>query len=266
MDGMSLEALSAPLLEISHPFGQAAYTEAWKHRGTQHFRALPERELKAYDEDVCSLEPRDETAQAEGEGGDASHAMDGEGTGSNHTIDGEPSRLGAASEAGGASVSAVSNQSNTKGRKRSHSVALPQWMDLDQETLPRRPLIAVSHDTTRSKKVTTKLELPSQHLPQERQSVMNRPAKLDKFGSVGELTVQLRTARTVESEDVDFDALLALYSKEKEYVAKKQAMAAVIGEHASQNKGSRRSKSSGARTRARSLLVASCTINPCACS
>ena len=90
-----------------------------------------------------------------------------------------------------------------KGKKRSHSVALPQWMDLDQETLPRRNPVAVVHSTEQNKKTTKATPLTTDSIPATTdrpgtRMATKRPKNLEAFGSVGELTVQQRTSRFVD--------------------------------------------------------------------
>ncbi|KAL1514435.1 hypothetical protein AB1Y20_003534 [Prymnesium parvum] len=161
---MSLDSLAEPLREMTHAFGSSAYTEAWKHRGSELHPPPPERPLQPYDEDVYA-----------------------------------------------SACPSAAAAPPVKWKKRSHSVALPQWMDLDQETLPRHAPIAVSHDTTRSRKQSTR-----------EPALALRPSKLAAFGGVGELTVQLRTERAAESDALGFDALLSSYSEEKRVAAERR--------------------------------------------
>lgn len=89
-------------------------------------------------------------------------------------------------------------------RKRPHivkSVRLPNWMDLDQELLPYGGPVRALVDTVVKK--TTNAVMPD---------------KLDAIGGIGELAVQLRTARP----DQPYDDLLASFATATQQQAAKR--------------------------------------------
>lgn len=248
---MSLDGLAGPLAEMAHPYGSGAYAEAWRHRGSDPAAPPPHRTLTAYDDDLLGEgagERGDGDAPMGGGEREASAAELGQ-EGRVARTENEPSKK--ASKAGGQGATkageAGANGSGSKPGRRSHSVALPQWMDLDQETLPRRAPIAVSHDTSKAGKMTMKREVPlgDPASGQQAPSIAMRPSKLAEFGAVGELTVQLQTARGSESE---FSQMLSLYSQVKEQASKNKALSTMLeGQSSSRSDGeTRRSKSSGA--------------------
>ena len=92
-----------------------------------------------------------------------------------------------------------SNNSNNKRKRHgiTRSVRLPNWMDLDRDSLPHGGHVGTAL-------VDTVRQDPSQPVA--------RPRVLDDFGGVGETTVQLRTARAPDDES--FDALLSGYREQ----------------------------------------------------
>ena len=155
----ALAEIDAELAELSHPLGSIAYQKA----GTQRAEAPSGRDVLAYDDAPAPPLMDDELAKAK--------------------------QLDAAVEAQGLLYGRDKAPAEGKKRKgREGGVALPTWMDLDQETLPNAPTVGA-----RAK----------------------RPAALDAFGGVGELTVQMRTARGGLGGDRAFDALLSHHERAK---------------------------------------------------
>ena len=155
----ALAEIDAELAELSHPLGSIAYQKA----GTQRAEAPSGRDVLAYDDAPAPPLMDDELAKAK--------------------------QLDAAVEAQGLLYGRDKAPAEGKKRKgREGGVALPTWMDLDQETLPNAPTMGA-----RAK----------------------RPAALDAFGGVGELTVQMRTARGGLGGDRAFHALLSHHERAK---------------------------------------------------
>ena len=155
----ALAEIDAELAELTHPLGSIAYQKA----GTQRAEAPSGRDVLAYDDAPAPPLMDDELAKAK--------------------------QLDAAVEAQGLLYGRDKAPPEGKKRKgREGGVALPQWMDLDQETLPNAPTISA-----RAK----------------------RPPALDAFGGVGELTVQMRTTRGGLGGDRGFDALLSHHERAK---------------------------------------------------
>ena len=152
----ALAEIDAELNELTHPLGSIAYQKA----GTQ--RVEPSgRDVLAYDDAPAPPLMDDELAKAK--------------------------ELDAADESQGLLYGRDKGEGK-KRKGRDGGVALPKWMDLDQETLPNAPAMSA-----RAK----------------------RPPALDAFGGVGELTVQMRTTRGGLGGDRGFDALLSHHERAK---------------------------------------------------
>ena len=181
---MNTDLLEGAVAEIAHPFGEVAFVEPIKRRA-----ALPTRDMVAYGEDEAaagSIDKEDEEEHASGEFHEPSRT-------SNETKPGDGG-------GGGDTSSGAKKRKKSGDGKRSivKSVRLPNWMDLDQESMPNggQPVAVV--DTRR----------------QEEGKPVEKPAKLDDFGGVGELTVQLRTSRAPES--ASFNDLLDSFTSIKD--------------------------------------------------
>ena len=158
----ALAEIDAELNELSHPLGSIAYQKAVAHRGESSGR-----NVLAYDDAPAPPLMDDELATAKA----------------------TAKELGAADESQGLLYGRDKAPAEGKKRKgRDGGVALPKWMDLDQETLPNAPTVSA-----RAK----------------------RPPALDAFGGVGELTVQMRTTRAGPGGDRGFDALLSHHERAK---------------------------------------------------
>lgn len=179
-------AFDEALAELAHPFGSHAFVEPIKHRADQ-----PQRDLIAYHDDD------DEAAVA------ASPAAKVEPVEEDDMEEGELEE-----DAPSTNASAKPAVAAEKKRKRLHlvkSVRLPNWMDLDQESLPYGGPVRALVDTVAKK--TTEATMPS---------------KLAAVGGVGELAVQLRTSRP----DAPYDQLLSGFTAAAaEQTAKRQARA-----------------------------------------
>ena len=125
-----------------------------------------------------------------------------------------------------------SNNSNNKRKRHgiTRSVRLPNWMDLDRDSLPHGGHVGTAL-------VDTVRQDPSQPVA--------RPHVLDDFGGVGETTVQLRTARAPDDES--FDASPATASR----------AAAVGASSSSSSSSSSRSSRSNASSSSSSAAAAS---------
>ena len=159
--------------EIAHPFGGFAFVDPIKRRD-----ALPKRERVEY-----------EDGQAER----VECAQEVVGSASGNVV----GALVTTADATDADEGAVSNSSSA-GKRKWHtsvrSVQLPNWMDLDRDSLPHGGRHAVALvDVAR----------------QGASKPVSLPRILDEFGAVGETNVQLRTARAPDDES--FDALLDGY-------------------------------------------------------
>ena len=154
----ALAEIDAELNELTHPLGSIAYQKA----GPQ--RVGPSgRDVLAYDDAPTPPLMDDELAKAK--------------------------ELDAADKSHGLLYGRDKASAEGKKRKgRDGGVALPKWMDLDQETHPNAPTMSA-----RAK----------------------RPPALDAFGGVGELTVQMRTTRGGLGGDRGFDALLSHHERAK---------------------------------------------------
>eukprot|EP00964_Phaeocystis_antarctica_P000528 scaffold290_cov39-Phaeocystis_antarctica.AAC.1 len=154
----TLAEIDAELNELTHPLGSIAYQKAG------HQRVEPSgRDVLAYDDAPAPPLMDDELAKAK--------------------------ELDAADKSHGLLYGRDKASAEGKKRKgRDGGVALPKWMDLDQETLPNAPTMSAR---------------------------AMRPPALDAFGGVGELTVQMRTTRGGLGGDRGFDALLSHHERAK---------------------------------------------------
>ena len=168
---LHLALLEGEVAALTHPFGSHGFVEPLKRRSE-----LPARSAVAYGEhslvDDEDPEPMAEAEEPSTKAEEESQAADG----SAHQAD------------------APGDGKRKRGPAIIRSVRLPNWMDLDQESLPHGgpPVALVDTKVKRSTKV-------------------EKPAKLDDFGAVGELTVQLRTSQP----DLPFDQLLTSHRAEQ---------------------------------------------------
>lgn len=160
-----LASLGDVVSSMTHPYGSAAFAAPAKQRGAEAAGAAPPRRQVGYGDDEA------------------------------------PADAATAPELAPAAAPAVPAPPKAGLKRLRKSVALPHWMDLDQETLPHKQVVALV-DTTTGKD-------PNK---------MSRPAKLDAFGPVGELTVQMRTAR---GSELEFDELLSRHASAPAVVGKK---------------------------------------------
>lgn len=183
--------------EIAHPFGGVAFVEPLRRRS-----AFPSRQMVAYGEGDAEATLEDGELPAAADDGEQLSCTAASGT-SVEVAAATPLDSGAASSSsnpGGGDP----NPAAGKGGKRKRlpnlvkSVRLPNWMDLDQESLPNGGQPVALVDTRRQQGDARPMPLPR---------------KLDDFGGVGETTVQLRTAR---APDASFDELLSGFAAQKE--------------------------------------------------
>ena len=199
-DDMSA-ALESAVDEIAHPFGSVAFLEPIKRRA-----ALPARDIVAYgDGDQSAANKNAAAAKKKAARPNTSAAMPDVGNSQVATIP-VPSETSDSAAAATGEASAKRKKPGDKG-KLPHivrSVRLPNWMDLDQESMPNggQPVAVV--DTRR----------------QTESKALDKPMVLDDFGGVGELTVQLRTSRTAET--TSFDEMLSGFAARKEVEAQRK--------------------------------------------
>ena len=178
MDALdALASIDAELQALSHPLGSLAYQQAVAQR------AEPSgRDVLAYEDAPAPPLMDDELAEAMKQGAaDESRGL----------LYGEK-KAGISAAAAPSEGWGGASKKDAKKRPRQGGVDLPQWMDLDQETLPNAPAL------------------------EGQKAARKRPVSLDAYGGVGELTVQMRTARGGLGGDRAFDALLSHHERAKE--------------------------------------------------
>ena len=170
-----MDALDAVVSELAHPFGSHAFIEPIARRAQ-----LPVRETVMYGDE--NEDGSEEVLQA------MEAAFDSD------SGEGETVSAPAAAAVANGTYSTLAQGAGKRKRPIVKSVQLPNWMDLDQDTVPHGGPVVALVDTATKK--TAKATMPH---------------KLEDFGGVGELTVQLRTS----APERPFDEMLQRHVREQ---------------------------------------------------